>query len=593
MFKKISFENKILAGYLANLAVVFALGIVYWSRLQHVPDLLLDWITTVLIILSLIMLTVVYLIFKNQIKEKNKAENRLEENKKLLQSILDNTTNVISVKKINGEYILINKQYGVLFNFDEEQIKGKTEHDLLPKEIADKYREADLEVLKKGKEVHVEEIIKQVDGPHTYLSVKFPLFDSLNRIYAVGTISTDITERNLVLESFATADAFFNMSHDMLIIASNSTFLKVNPATIKTLGYTEKELLGQPFLEFVHPEDVNTTLNEVEKLKAGAITVNFVNRYLCSDGSYKWINWTTYPDVKTGLLYAVARDVSINKEFELNLRAADTFFNMSLDLLMIASKDKFVKINAAVIKSLGYTESELLSKSFLDLIFTEDLSITEKTIEKLQKGTPFINIKNRVVCKDGSVKWLSWSAVFDTQTGLFYNVARDVTEQVKLEQKEKEAMEETYENEQKLTLILENIGDGVLIADSHRNVLLANYMANKLFGVDDDSKIPVNFTDRFELFFPDEKTIFPIQNLPMERALKGEITDDIDVVLLNPTSFEKKRVLLSGRPIIDLQKNIIAAVITIKDISKYKMMEQELLENRKIIGFKKGTDEVK
>jgi hypothetical protein len=56
-----------------------------------------------------------------------------------------------------------------------------------------------------------------------------------------------------------------------------------------------------------------------------------------------------------------------------------------------------------------------------------------------------------------------------------------------------------------------------------------------------------NLTDHFELYFPDEKTIFP-QNLPMERALSGKATNDIDIVLYNAVSREKKRVLINGRP---------------------------------------------
>lgn len=589
----ISFEKKILLGYIINLITLLAVGLIYWSHMFNQISILWNWISLGLVLLSVGMITVVYFIIITQLNAKNKIEGLLLENEKLIQSILDNTTNPISVKKINGEYLLINKQYELLFNLKKEQTEGKTDHDLFSKEIADKYRAADLEAVKLGKQLHLEEIIEQEDGTHTYLSVKFPLLDSSNRVFAVGTISTDITESKAISESLKVADVFFNLSQDMLIIASENTFLKINPVTSKTLGFSEEELLGKPFISFVHPVDVDSTLKEIEKLKTGAITTNFENRFVCKDGSYKWLNWTAYPDIKTNLLYAVARDVTLKKEFESKLIAAENFFNMSLDLLIIASSDKFVKINPAVIKLLGYSESELLSKPFLTFIFPEDLSATEKTIKKLQKDTPFVNIKNRIVCKDGLVKWLSWSTVFDSKTELIYAVARDITEQLKFEQKEKEAMEESYENEQKLTLILENIVDGVLVADSNRNVLLANYVANELFGVEDDSKIPVNFFDGFELFFPDEKTTFPIQNLPMERALKGEATDDIDVVLINPTSNEKRRILLSGRPIIDLQKNVVAAVITIKDISRYKMMEKELLENRKIIGFKKGTEEVK
>ena len=78
----------------------------------------------------------------------------------------------------------------------------------------------------------------------------------------------------------------------------------------------------------------------------------------------------------------------------------------------------------------------------------------------------------------------------------------------------------------------------------------------------------------------------------MERAFKGEVTNDIDVVLWNPEKQEKKRVLLSGRPLIDQNDKVVAAVVTIKDISKYKQLEEELKETeskyRQLIGFKSG-----
>jgi PAS domain-containing protein len=78
----------------------------------------------------------------------------------------------------------------------------------------------------------------------------------------------------------------------------------------------------------------------------------------------------------------------------------------------------------------------------------------------------------------------------------------------------------------------------------------------------------------------------------MERAFNGESTDDIDVVLWDPEKKEKKRVLISGRPLIDQNDKVVAAVITIKDISKYKQLEEELKETelkyRQLIGFKTG-----
>lgn len=593
---KIFFKTKIILGYIFNFIVILALGLIYWNHILPEMPLLWDWISLALIAISLGLLTVVYFIIQAQLKAKKEAETESLENRKLLQSIIDNTTNPISVKKINGEYLLINKQYETLYKLKDEDIKGKTDHDFLPKETADRYRNTDLEAVKLGKEIQVEEVLEQSDGLHTYLAVKFPLFDAANRVFAVGTIATDITERINSQKLLVAGNTFFNLSRDMLIISSNDTFLKVNPATTKILGYTEAELLGKPFMSFVYAKDLDATLQEVAKLKSGDITANFENRYVCKDGSLKWLSWTTYPDPGTGLLYAVARDVTAKKEVEESLKAADTFFNMSLDILVVASKNTFIKINPSLSKVLGYSDLELKSQPFTNYVFPEDLATTEKALEELQKGTPLVNFENRWVCKDGDIRWLSWTATIDASTGLLYAIARDITNQLKLEEEEQAALNDLYENEQKLNLILENVSDGVIVANSEKKVILANYMANELFGTDDDTKISTNFSEHFELYFPDGKTIFPIQKLPMERALVGESTDDVDVVLFNPKLQQRKRVLLSGRPILDKQNNVIAAVITIKDITRYRNLEAELkkteLKYRSLIGFRKD-DEIK
>lgn len=591
---KISLKTKILLGYIFNFIVILALGLIYWNHVLPEIPLLWDWVSLALIALSLVLLTVVYFIIRAQLKAKNEAEIKFLENKKLLQSIIDNTTNPISVKKINGEYLLINKQYETIYRLKEEDIKGKTDHDFLPKETADRYRDTDLEAVKLGKEIQVEEIVEQSDGPHTYLAVKFPLYDAFNRVFAVGTIATDITERIKSQELLVAGNNFFNLSRDMLIISSNDTFLKVNPATTKILGYAEAELLGKPFMSFVYAKDIELTLQEVKNLKSGALTANFENRFVCKDGTIKWLNWTTYPDVETGLLYAVARDATFKKEVEESLKAADTFFEMSPDILVVASKNMFVKINPSLSKILGYSTLELKSEPFTSFVFSEDISDTKKIIEDLQKGTPLVNFKNRWVCKDGDIKWLSWTATTDPETEILYAVARDITEQLKLEEEERAALEDLYENQQRLNLILENISDGVIVANTNKKVVLANHIANELFGTEDDTKISPNFSEHFELYFPDEKTIFPIQNLPLERALVGEATDDMDVVLWDPKSEKKKRVLLSGRPIIDREKEVVAAVITIKDITRYKKLQEELKKTeqkyRSLIGFRKNDN---
>ena len=595
---KNTFRRLIVFGFIINILVVLALGSIYLFRIakerQFRFDQVLDWSALSLFILSFILLAVVFQLILSQTNARNVSEQLLLDNKKLLLSIIDNTTNPISIKKINGEYLLVNKQFEQLFHITAQEVKGKTDHDFLEKEIADAYRNTDLEVVKAGKEMKFEETISQPDGLHTYIAVKFPLYDITGRIYAIGGISTDISERKDTEKSLKAGETFFNMSMDILIISTNDTFVKVNPATLQTLGYLESELLNKPFMTFIHPEDVEKTKQEVVKLESGAVTVNFENRYLCKDGSYKWLNWTAFPDKNTGLLYSVARDVTSQKNYQESLRAGDNFFNMAWEILVISTKEKFIKVNPALIRVLGYTESEFVSRPFISFVFPGDVEETKKELEAIHNGTTSTNVKSRWVCKNQEIKWLSWTASIDPATKLLYMVAQDITEKIKLENEQQEAVNQLYENEQKLRLILENISDGVIVADTNKNVLMANDMANTLFGVEEDEKMTADFSSYYELYLPDEKTVFPSQNLPIDRALKGDATDDIDVVFWNPEAQEKKRMLLSGRPIVDQKKEVIAAVITIKDITKYKQLEEELKETemkyRRLIGFKKNEE---
>jgi len=117
-------------------------------------------------------------------------------------------------------------------------------------------------------------------------------------------MANDLEERIRLLAEFR---RFFDVSMDLLCMAGTDGYFKrVNPAFRRELGWSEEELLGRPFFDFVHPDDIEATQEEVVSLAAGRPTVSFVNRYRCRDGSYKRLRWATYPDPDTGVLYAVA-----------------------------------------------------------------------------------------------------------------------------------------------------------------------------------------------------------------------------------------------------------------------------------------------
>ena len=92
-------------------------------------------------------------------------------------------------------------------------------------------------------------------------------------------------------------------------------FKQINPAWSELLGYTDEELLGRPFIEFVHPADLERTQREAERLASdGTLSVSFENRYRARDGSYRWLAWTARSVASDGLIYASARDVTDQRE---------------------------------------------------------------------------------------------------------------------------------------------------------------------------------------------------------------------------------------------------------------------------------------
>lgn len=106
-------------------------------------------------------------------------------------------------------------------------------------------------------------------------------------------------------------ERFFDYAIDMLCIADASGhFLKVNRAFERVLGYSSEELLSRPFVEYVHPDDRVETIAETKRLSTGLLCFAYENRYKAKDGSWHDIAWTCYPDPETGLMYAVARDMT-------------------------------------------------------------------------------------------------------------------------------------------------------------------------------------------------------------------------------------------------------------------------------------------
>jgi len=113
---------------------------------------------------------------------------------------------------------------------------------------------------------------------------------------------------------------FFNLTLDMLCIAGfDGYFKRLNPAWELTLGFTQQELLSQPYLDLVHPADREATVCAAQALTAGNLVTSFENRYRARDGSYKWLLWNAAAVPGQHIIYASARDITHRKRADARL----------------------------------------------------------------------------------------------------------------------------------------------------------------------------------------------------------------------------------------------------------------------------------
>lgn len=247
---------------------------------------------------------------------------------------------------------------------------------------------------------------------------------------------------------------FFTLSLDLLFIMGSDGYIKqVNPMCEKTLHFATEDFFTQPWLEFVHPEDRESTRAQLQTLSTSTDTISFENRYQCKDGSYKWLLWNAALCHDEQLIYAAARDITERKQAENDLRQSEELRRLLVEsvkdyaIYMLDTNGLVVSWNKGAERINGYQAHEIITQHFSCFYPNEDVeSGKPEQVLKIAATEGRFEDETWRLRKDKSHFWANVvvTSLRDESGQLrgFVTVTRDITERKRAQEALQEARDE-------------------------------------------------------------------------------------------------------------------------------------------------------
>jgi PAS domain S-box-containing protein len=519
--------------------------------------------------------------------QKSTLRNReLQEGKAEFERLFEASLDGLLVTDRDGRIVGANRSVQTLFGYDRDEIIGASIENLMPTGSRDlhglhrKQYWADPTARPMGRGLELRGLRK--DGSEFLADVSLSPLRLEEKLRVLAAVR-DVTDHKQAQEALRESEERFRGVFEtspvgLALIGTDYRLAKVNPALVRMLGYSEAELMNMNPFDLTHPEDREMSKRWAERLFGGEIpSYQVEKRYVRKTGEIIWVTLTAtiLRDHQGRLLFGlgVIEDITQRKQAREALRRSEeqfrgVFEQGPIGITLLGRDYRLAKVNAALCRMLGYSESELMTMSPIEYTHPDDRDATVNVVERLfSTEAPIRAWEKRYVKKSGEVIWanLTASLLHDQQGRPLYGMGmiEDITER-------KRAEEELRTLNERLSLATRIASVGVWDWDMRTNVVVWDDAAFEMFGLPKVN--PLRYEDYVSRVHPDD--LAKIRETE-ERVVREKTRVSLEFRIFR-TDGALRYLSVAAGPVIDERGNVVRMVGLAIDITERKRAEEEL-----------------
>lgn len=520
----------------------------------------------------------VALLFK-EISDRKQSENLLRQQEEQLRLFVKHSPAGVAMFDCQMQYMLVSDRWLTSYRLGQNVV-GRSHYDIFPN-LPDRLKQIHQRCLAGAVEMCQEEPLPRAEGYVDWVRWEIhPWRTNSGEIGGIMIFSEVITERKNAELALQTANQqvsniLESITDAFIAIDAQWRYTYVNAAAEKLVRRSRNELLGRSIWELfpAERESNSRAYQEFHRVVNEQVSVKFEE---FSPSLQMYIEVSAYPAAEG--LTAYWSDISDRKRTEAELRQKNAILNVINEsaptpIFVKDREGRIIYANPATLEALRKPAAVVIGRRDRDLYAVPELAaiVTENDRRIMESGQTEVVEES----PDGIRTFLGTKAPYRNEAGEIIGligISNDITDRKRSEVALKEQTK-------LLQVIIDSIGDGLILANQEGEFVLFNQAAVGIFGQLSNDKSCEEWSSTYGLFLPDQKTIFPDEQLPLTRAIKGEYVNDVEVFVRREDSAENRWISISGYPVVDTSNEITGGVIVCRDITERKQALSALQES--------------